>query len=196
MKDSKSAARRRVAATAGAAALVGAAMLEACSAGGSDPAFWDPGGDPPPGREGAGGAPSTTGSTTGGQLTTSSHATSSSHASSSSSSGGGPITWTFLYTTMFSPTGTSPCAVNGGCHTFSKSGFKCGTDKTTCYNGLVSSGWITPGASASSSPFVDPAQSPLCGSLGGNMPRTYGHCPTATDVTNIKTWLGTGAPNN
>lgn len=123
-----------------------------------------------------------------------SSSSSSSTTSSSTTGGGSGVTWTDLYNNVFGPSGTSTCT-GSSCHTSTKSGFKCGTSKSTCYTGLVSSGWVTPGANASSSPFVDPAQSPLCGSLGGNMP--IGHsCVTTTQVNQIKQWLAAGAPNN
>jgi len=121
--------------------------------------------------------------------------TSSSAASSSSSSGGSATTWTELYSTVFGPSGTSNCSRNGGCHTNSQSGFKCGSTKASCYNGMVSSGLVNTGASASSSPLVDPSQSPLCGSLGGNMPKG-GACVTASELSQIQSWLGAGAQNN
>jgi hypothetical protein len=106
----------------------------------------------------------------------------------------GGVTWTTIYNTVFGPSGTSTCA-GSSCHTGSRSGFACGSTKTTCYNGFVSAGYITPGASASSSALVDPNQSPLCGTLGGNMP--IGHsCVTAAQITTIKSWLAAGAPNN
>ncbi len=114
---------------------------------------------------------------------------------SSTSGGGGGITWTQLYNGVFGPTGTSACT-GSSCHTNTKSGFKCGTSKTTCYNGFVSSGYITPGANASSSPLIDPAQSCLCGSLGGNMPAGSAPCITNTQLTQLKSWLASGAPNN
>lgn len=118
----------------------------------------------------------------------------SSSSSSSSSSGGTATTWTELYDGVFGPSGTASCAPGGGCHSATISGFKCGTDKTTCYNGLVASSLVTPGAGALSSWIVG-AGSPLCGSLGGNMPKGGG-CITATELGQLKSWLGAGAPNN
>lgn len=143
------------------------------------------------------GSTTTVGSTSASATSTSvsSTAASSTAASSSSSSGGG-VTWTSLYNGLFGQSGTSTCNAVGGCHTGSKGGFTCGTTKTSCYNGFVSAGWITPGSSASQSPLADPSQSCLCGSLGGNMPRSPGHCPSSTDVQNLKSWLATGAPDN
>lgn len=105
-------------------------------------------------------------------------------------------TWTEVYNAMFAPS-TGNCSRNGGCHTNSKSGFKCGTTASTCYTGLVNAGWVSPGANASSSSIVDPNQSFFCGSLGGNMPPNGdGSCPSSSDVTMLKDWLADGAPNN
>jgi hypothetical protein len=106
------------------------------------------------------------------------------------------VTWTSIYDTVFGPSGSSPCAINGSCHTQNDHGFACGTTKTSCYNGFVSAGYISPGSGASSSSLVDPSSSPLCGSLGGNMPRSYGTCVTDAQVANIQTWLASGAPDN
>jgi hypothetical protein len=96
---------------------------------------------------------------------------------------------------VFGPSGTSACSRNGGCHTSSQSGFKCGTSKTTCYNGMVSYGMLSPGSGAASSSLVDSSSSPLCGTLGGNMPKGGG-CVTDAQITTIQAWLATGAPDN
>jgi hypothetical protein len=116
------------------------------------------------------------------------------------SGGGGTTasTWTDIYNGVFGPSGTSTCS-GSSCHTSSRSGFACGSTKTTCYNGFVSAGYVTPGAGASSSALVDPTQSPLCASTGtglsGNMP--IGHsCVTKAQLTQIKSWLAAGAQNN
>jgi hypothetical protein len=111
------------------------------------------------------------------------------------SGGGGGVTWTQLYNGIFGPSGTSSCVAGGGCHTVLQGGFKCGTSKSSCYNGIVGSGLVTTGAQAPSSVIADPAQSPLCGSLGGNMPKG-GTCVTSTQIQQIKSWLADGAPNN
>jgi hypothetical protein len=145
---------------------------------------------PPPG----GADPSGTNPIACGGGSTSSSSSSSSSTSSSTSSGGG-VTWTQLYNGIFGPTGTSSCVAGGGCHTFTQSGFKCGTSKSTCYTGMVNAGLVTPGSSASSSTLADPATSPLCGSLGGSMPKG-GTCVTSSQVNQIKSWLASGAPNN
>jgi hypothetical protein len=105
------------------------------------------------------------------------------------------VTWTLLYNTVFGPNGTSNCSANGGCHTAIQNGFKCGTTKASCYDGMVSAGLVTPGSDASSSILVDPQDSPLCGSLGGTMPKT-GQCVSDAQIDKIQAWLAAGAPNN
>jgi hypothetical protein len=104
------------------------------------------------------------------------------------------VTWTTLYNTVFGPSGTSHCT-GSNCHTNTQSGFKCGTSKATCYTGMINSGLVTAGAGASSSSLVDPSTSPLCGSLGGNMPKG-GTCISASVLAEIQSWLASGAPNN
>jgi hypothetical protein len=152
-----------------------------------------PGGADPSGTSpiACGGGSSTTSSSS----SSTSSSTSSTSSSTTSSSGGTSTTWTEVYGTLFGPSGASSCVKNGGCHTGSQSGFKCGTSSSSCYNGFVSSGWVTPGASASSSPLADPSQSPLCGSLGGNMPKGGG-CLSASGLTKLQSWLAAGAANN
>jgi hypothetical protein len=132
-------------------------------------------------------------STSGGS--TSGSSTSSSSSSSASSSGTSAVTWTELYNGVFGTSGTSNCALSSACHLHTQSGFQCGTTKTTCYDGLVSAGLVMPGAGASSSVLVTSGQSPLCGSLGGNMPR-QGACVTSAQLAQIQAWLGSGAPDN
>jgi hypothetical protein len=46
-----------------------------------------------------------------------------------------------------------------------------------------------------SSALVDPNQSPLCGTLGGNMPIDHS-CATAAQIKTIKSSLAAGAANN
>ena len=100
-----------------------------------------------------------------------------------------------LYNAVFGPSGTSSCARGGGCHTHIQSGFRCGTTKVSCYAGLVAAGLVTTGANASSSVIADPMQSPLCGNLGGNMPKV-GACVTDAEIGEIRSWLASGAPDN
>jgi hypothetical protein len=105
------------------------------------------------------------------------------------------VTWTELYGSYFGIGAPADCSRNGGCHTNSKSGFKCGSSKSTCYSGIVSAGYVSPGAGASSSALADPSQSCLNGSLGGNMP-TSGYSFNSSDVAKIQSWLGNGAQND
>jgi hypothetical protein len=120
---------------------------------------------------------------------------SSGPSSTTSTGAGGDVTWTDLYNNIFGPTGSASCVSGGGCHTLSQSGFKCGTSASACYTGIVNSGYVIPGTSASTSTLVDPSKSPLCGSLGGNMPKG-GACVTTSEITQIKSWLAAGAQNN
>jgi hypothetical protein len=120
----------------------------------------------------------------------------STSSSSGSTSSGATGTWTSIYGHIFGPSGTSSCVAGGGCHTSQiKGGFKCGTSKASCYSGIVASGYVVTGSGASSSPLVQPGSSPLCGSLGGNMPQG-GKCVSAADVAEIKSWLANGAQND
>jgi hypothetical protein len=120
---------------------------------------------------------------------------SSTSSSSGSTSSGAAATWTSLYGHVFGPGGSSSCVAGGGCHTTLRGGFKCGTSKDSCYNGIVNSGLVNLGGSASSSPLVSPSQSPLCGSLGGNMPQG-GTCVSSANLNEIKSWLANGAQND
>ena len=72
-----------------------------------------------------------------------------------------PTNWTYVYNTYFAGTTTTATAGHcSECHNATLSGFACGPDKDTCYNGLVTAGKITP-ATPTSSPLADPEQSPL-----------------------------------
>ena len=178
------------------AALVLVESLLACA----------PGGTVGFGGGGSGGSGSAANGTGNGQGVTSgvTGATTSGSSSKASSTGAGPgvtsstgssgITWTQIYNSTFGPSGTASCT-GGSCHTNTKSGFKCGTSASTCYTGFVNSGYIAPGANASTSALVDPNQSCLCGSLGGNMP-IGNSCISSSELQNLKAWLATGAPNN
>jgi len=68
-----------------------------------------------------------------------------------------PTTWSYLYDTYFAAGTVGHCG-NAGCHqTGALGSFLCGTNKDTCYSGLVASGQVTPNAGASS-PIANPAQ--------------------------------------
>jgi len=72
-----------------------------------------------------------------------------------------PTNWTYVYNTYFAGTTTTATAGHcSECHSSTLSGFACGADKDSCYNGLVTAGKITPSA-PTSSPLADPEQSPL-----------------------------------
>jgi hypothetical protein len=71
-----------------------------------------------------------------------------------------PTTWTYVYNTYFAGTTTGATAGHcAECHTSTLAGFACGTDKDSCYVGLVSAGEIMP-ANAGASPLADPERSP------------------------------------
>jgi hypothetical protein len=101
-------------------------------------------------------------------------------------------TWTMIYGSYFAA-GTAGHCGNSGCHLSTLKGFKCGSDKTTCYNGFVSAGYITPSAGASS-PLADPQQSCLTW-LGGNMPPGGNGSNTAA-TTDLTAWANAGAKND
>jgi len=108
----------------------------------------------------------------------------------SGSSGGAP-TWTLIYTTYFGA-GTPGHCGNSGCHLSTLKGFKCGSDKTTCYNGLANAGYIS-AATPTMSPIADPQQSVLTW-FGGNMPPGGG--ASAAAKKDITAWVADGAKNN
>jgi hypothetical protein len=139
--------------------------------------------------------PSTTSSTSSGPSTTSSTSSGPSTTSSSTTSGGGAITWTYLYTNLFGPTGPADCTSNGGCHTNTQSGFKCGTTATECYDGLVNAGYVVAGGPASAEPILQPSSTCLNGVLGYNMPKN-GYKITAADVANMTSWANAGAQDD
>lgn len=116
-------------------------------------------------------------------------------SSTSSSTTAADVSWTLLYNTVFGPNSASSCSANGGCHTNSQNGFKCGKTKDSCYEGMVAAALVTPGPDAPSSRIVDPEKSPLCGSLGGTMPKT-GKCVSDSQIAKIQSWLAAGAPND
>jgi len=109
---------------------------------------------------------------------------------SGSSSGGAP-TWTMIYGSYFA-SGTPGHCGNSGCHLSTLKGFKCGSDKTTCYNGLVTAGYVTT-ATPTKSPIADLNQSCLTW-FGGNMPPGGG--ASAAAQKDITAWVADGAKNN
>jgi hypothetical protein len=107
--------------------------------------------------------------------------------------GGEAPTWTQLYTRFFGPDTPGHCSGTGGCHTTLRAGFKCGTSKNECWQGLVNAGLITP-ASPSQSPLAKPGDSPLVW-LGGSMPLDdpSAHPEAAAAV---QAWIAAGAKND
>jgi len=72
-----------------------------------------------------------------------------------------PNTWTYVYNTYFAGATTGATAGHcAECHTSTLANFASGTDKDSCYTGLVGVGLVTP-SSPSTSPITNPDQSPL-----------------------------------
>jgi hypothetical protein len=102
-------------------------------------------------------------------------------------------TWTYLYTTYFA-SGTPGHCGNGGCHASSQGGFKCGSDKTTCYNGLVTAKLI--GTTNATQPLVNPKVTPLAWfNSGGAMPEDNPVANPAA-VKDLQAWVAAGATND
>ncbi len=112
-------------------------------------------------------------------------------AGQDSGSGAGEPTWTTIYATYFGA-GTPGHCGNSSCHASTLKGFKCGADKTTCYTGLVTAGYITPSTPAKS-PLADPNTSCLTW-LGGNMPPGGG--ANAMAQKDLAAWAAAGALDN
>ena len=109
-------------------------------------------------------------------------------------------TYTELYTKYFAMGTPGHCADTGvggvGCHADAlSSGWACGADKDTCYNGMVGIGIIDPGTPKAST-IGDPASSPLRwinpnGPMPFDMPVPFDEGRDA-----IKAWVAAGAQNN
>ena len=97
-------------------------------------------------------------------------------------------TWTTIYTDYFGAGSLGHCG-DSGCHLASKSGFKCGSDKTTCYNGLVKSGFVD-----GTSSTLSTSSSPLTWFGSGNMPPSGGS--SAAAKADITAWVKAGALDN
>lgn len=106
---------------------------------------------------------------------------------------GANVTWTQVYDTYLGPGTPGHCSGTGGCHTNTRGGFKCGTNKADCYTGLVNAGLITPGNPAQS-PLGIVGQSPLVW-LGGGMPLDNGAANAAAAAA-VQSWVNAGANNN
>lgn len=99
-------------------------------------------------------------------------------------------TWTQIYTQYLGPGTPGHCSGTGGCHTNTRGGFKCGTNKTDCYAGLVQAGLVTP-ANGAQSPIGIVGQSPLAW-LGGGMPLDD-DAPNPAAAAAVKAWVAAGA---
>jgi hypothetical protein len=101
-----------------------------------------------------------------------------------------PPTWTYLYSYYFGASTPGHC---GDCHHSTFNGFRCGSTKYTCYQGMVNAGLVNL-ASPSASPLGDPGVSPLSW-LGGGMPKDA-PTPDTQAAALVKAWLNAGAPYN
>lgn len=110
-----------------------------------------------------------------------------------STGSGGTPTWTDLYNKQFGPGTPGHCSGTGGCHTNLKAGFKCGTNKNDCFNGLVAAGLVNPSAPEKSA-IADENVSPLVW-LGGGMPLDSAE-PNPAGVAALKAWVAAGAKND
>ena len=106
---------------------------------------------------------------------------------------GPPPTWTALYNQYFGPGTPGHCSGTGGCHTNVRGGFKCGTDKDTCYAGLVAASLIDVNDPAQSTLAI-PGASPLAW-FGGGMP-IDNPAPNPAAAAAIEAWVAAGAPND
>lgn len=102
-------------------------------------------------------------------------------------------TWTELYNSYFGPGTPGHCSGTGGCHTNSRGGFKCGTNKNDCYSGLVAAGLVDP-SNPTQSPLANENESPLVW-LGGGMPLDNPEANPAAAAA-VKAWVAAGAKNN
>jgi hypothetical protein len=105
----------------------------------------------------------------------------------------GPTTWTQLYNRFLGPNTAGHCSGTGGCHTTLKGGFKCGTNKDTCFQGLVDAGLVNPDSPADS-PLARVNESPLAW-FGGGMPLDRPE-PNPAAAAAVKAWINGGAKNN
>jgi hypothetical protein len=146
----------------------------------------------PSGSDDAGGGTADAGSSSQGKDSGSSQATDS--GATNEDSGGGPSapTWTDVYTAYFAASSLGRCG-SSGCHVSSRGGFKCGSDKGTCYQGLVNAGLVD-ATNGAQSAIADKSQTPLSWyGNGGNMPGGGANAKAAADIT---AWVNAGAQNN
>jgi hypothetical protein len=107
----------------------------------------------------------------------------------SSGSGDAP-TWSQIYALYIGPGTPGHCSGTGGCHTTAHGGFTCGTNKSACFQGLVSAGLVTP-ANGSASPIGVVGQSPLVW-LRGGMPLDSA-APNPAAGAAVQAWVAAGA---
>jgi hypothetical protein len=107
--------------------------------------------------------------------------------------GGSAPTWDEIYASYFAASGLGQCG-SSGCHSSTRNGFKCGSDKDTCYEGLVIAGYVDTTNGAQSA-IADKNETPLAWfGNGGNMPLGGGaNAKAAADIT---AWVHAGAQNN
>jgi hypothetical protein len=105
----------------------------------------------------------------------------------------GTPTFTKIYNEVLGPNTPGHCSGTGGCHTNIRGGFKCGTTKASCFQGLVDAGLINPQSPAQST-LVSADESPLAW-LGGGMPLDN-QDPNPAAAALLKAWIAGGAKNN
>lgn len=109
---------------------------------------------------------------------------------------GPPPTYTELYNKYFAAGTPGHCAA-AGCHLDSVNGWTCGTNKDTCYKGMVGAGAeiINP-TTPKLSTIGDPKNSPIVWiNPSGNMPNdAIAPFPEGRDA--ILAWVAAGAQNN
>ena len=105
-----------------------------------------------------------------------------------------PPTYTELFTKYFA-TGTPGHCANALCHFDDRNGWACGTNKDTCYAGMVSIELINP-ANPKLSMIGDPKNSSITWiNPNGAMPQdAIKPFPEGRDA--ILAWVAAGAPNN
>lgn len=109
---------------------------------------------------------------------------------------GPALTYSELFAQVFAPGKPGHCAT-AGCHADpGHNVWLCGTDKTSCYAGMVQVGLIDP-AHPQQSLIADPTRSPLTwfNPAGGNMPFD-GPAASTFGRDAIRAWVAAGAQNN
>jgi hypothetical protein len=109
---------------------------------------------------------------------------------------GPPPTYTELYTKYFAAGTPGHCAA-AGCHLDSVNGWTCGTNKNTCYMGMVGVGAeIIDPVNPKASVIGDPKNSPVVWvNPSGNMPNDA-VAPFPEGRAAILAWVAAGAQNN